>query len=48
MKNTVYEFGINDMPKGWTKESKWNYRVYVKWKDMLKRVYSEKYHEKSQ
>ena len=45
MKNTVYEFGINDMTKGWTKENKWNYRVYVKWKDMLKRVYSEKYHE---
>ncbi len=39
--------GINDMRKGWTVENEWNKRIYEKWRAMLKRCYSEKYHEKS-
>lgn len=46
MNNIVYEHGINDMPRGWTKANKWNYKVYVKWRDMLRRVYSENFHKK--
>lgn len=42
----VHEHGINDMPYGWTKENEWNYKVYIKWYNMIQRVYSEKYHEK--
>ena len=40
------EKGINDMPIAWRKENEWNERVYRKWKHMLQRVYSEKYHDK--
>ena len=42
----IQEKGINDMPKGWAKKTKWNYKVYNKWKSMLERVYEEKYHNK--
>ena len=42
----VYGKGINDMPRGWTSEDEWNKMVYLKWKNMLARCYSEKYHEK--
>ena len=38
--------GINDMPRGWTVENEWNNRIYEKWRAMLKRCYSEKYHER--
>ena len=37
--------GINDMPYGWRSENEWNYRVYITWKNMLMRCYSEKYQE---
>lgn len=40
--------GINDMPRGWTRECKWNHMVYKKWTHMLERCYSEKFHEKYQ
>ena len=42
----VYGVGVNDMPKGWTVENEYNYRVYQLWKDMIKRCYSNKFHEK--
>ena len=42
----VYGKGINDMPRGWASEDEWNKMVYLKWKNMLARCYSEKYHEK--
>ena len=45
MNNIVCEKGINDMPRGWTKENKWNKLVYSKWYNMLKRVYSENFHK---
>lgn len=46
-KQTVYKHGINDMYRGWCKENDWNMLVYVKWKDMLRRVYSEKEHNRN-
>ena len=46
MNKIVCEKGINDMPKGWTKETKWNQMCYRKWNNMLNRVYSEKFHDK--
>lgn len=42
----VYKHGINDMKKGWAKESKWNYKIYRTWQSMLARCYSEKLHER--
>lgn len=41
----VYGKGINDMPKNWTVENEWNHRIYQLWVNMLKRCYSEKWHE---
>lgn len=42
----VYGVGINDMPKGWTsKKNLWNYLVYQKWFNMLRRCYDENYHK---
>lgn len=38
--------GINDMPKGWYSESKWNYLVYLKWMNMIRRCYSKNFQEK--
>ena len=38
--------GVNDMQRGWRTENNWNKKVYEKWKGMLTRCYSEKYHEK--
>ena len=38
--------GTNDMRRGWTVENEWNKRIYEKWRTMLKRCYSEKYHER--
>lgn len=37
--------GINDMPKGWTVENKWNRRVYQKWASMLRRCYNKEFHK---
>ena len=37
---------INDMPRGWYGESEYNKRVYEIWRSMIRRCYSEKYHEK--
>lgn len=42
----VYNIGINDMPKGWKRKTKWNLRVYNIWHDMLMRCYDEKYLQK--
>lgn len=42
----IYDVGINDMPRGWTRECKWNQLVYRKWYSMFVRCYSEKFHEK--
>ena len=42
----IQEKGINDMPRGWTKENNLNFKIYQVWKSMLTRVYSEKYHER--
>ena len=42
---TVYNNGINNMPRGWTKENEWNKRVYKTWCNMLERCYDEKYQE---
>lgn len=39
----VQEKGINDMPYGWYSENNWNKKVYLKWSNMLMRVYNEKY-----
>ena len=38
--------GTNDMRRGWTVENEWNKRIYEKWRAMLKRCYSEKYHKR--
>ena len=42
----VYEHGINDMYRGWYIENEWNKQVYQKWNSMLRRVYSDEYHQK--
>ena len=42
----VYGHGINNMPKGWKETNKWNYKVYEKWRQMLRRCYSDNFHEK--
>ena len=44
----VCEHGINDMHRGWTIENKYNEMIYRKWHDMLRRVYSEKFHDRQQ
>ena len=41
----VYCKGINDMPRGWY-SAEYNKRVYHVWRNMIKRCYSEKLHEK--
>lgn len=38
--------GINDMPKGWKRKSKWNLRVYNTWHSMLNRCYNESQRDK--
>lgn len=45
-KTIVYNHGINDMQRGWTKENKWNKRVYDLWSHILERCYDEKSLEK--
>lgn len=40
MKKTVCGIGINDMPRGWSKASNENERLYQLWSSMLKRCYS--------
>lgn len=42
----TYEKGINDMPSNWREDNRWNRIVYNKWRSMIERVYSEKYHNK--
>lgn len=34
--------GVNDMPKRWLSESRWNCMVYRKWSHMIHRCYSKK------
>lgn len=46
MNNIVYEHGINDMPRGWTRKNKLNKSIYSKWNTMLQRIYSEKFTDK--
>lgn len=41
----VQGHGVNDMPRGWTRENEWNKRVYRKWSRMLYRCYNEEYHK---
>lgn len=38
----IYGHGINDMPKGWTRETDLNWRIYSCWFQMLRRCYSDK------
>ena len=40
----VSEKGINDMPRGWRLENRWNEIVYVRWSSMLNRVYKNEYY----
>lgn len=42
----VAGIGINDMPRGWTKENETNQRIYNLWNMMLQRCYSEKSRKK--
>ena len=42
----VCKKGINNMPRGWRLDNKWNYKAYEKWKHMLQREYSEKLKQK--
>lgn len=41
----ICDIGVNNMSRGWTRADKWNYRVYVVWRSMIRLCYSEKYHE---
>ena len=41
----IYGHGINDMPRGWTVENKWNKMAYRTWYNMVMRCYSEKWHK---
>lgn len=41
----IFGKGINDMPRGWRLETEINKRIYRCWHGMLKRCYSEKWHE---
>ena len=43
---TVFGNGINDMPRGWTVENKYNKIIYDRWRHMLERCYSKKLHER--
>lgn len=42
----IHNKGINDMPRGWTKENKENTRIYYLWHSMMTRCYSEVYQNK--
>ena len=41
-KGIVCNYGINDMPYGWTRENEYNKRVYQCWHDMITRCYNKK------
>ena len=41
----IYEKGVNDTEKGWTRKNEENKRIYRCWYSMLTRCYSKKFHE---